>query len=89
MAIDMKYGRVTIERGTIGDDEPVIVLRAQDRLVPDLLKVYEILCTLAGSPLHHIEAIRDSALEIKAWQAGHLTKTPSSDSLAPNIPQGA
>lgn len=81
MAIDLKYGRVTTERGTIGADEPVVVFRAQDRLLPKLLKVYKILCELAGSPQHHIEAIHDAAMTVKAWQANHPTKTPSSDGL--------
>ena len=82
MAIDLKYGRVTIERGTIGEDEPVVVFRAQDRLLPKLLKVYKILCELAGSPQHHIEAIHDAAMMVKAWQVDNPTKTPSSDGLA-------
>ena len=30
MGIDAKYGRVTTERGDIGEDEPVVVFRAQD-----------------------------------------------------------
>lgn len=85
MAVDLKYGRVTTERGTIGDDEPVVVFRAQDRLLPKLLKVYKILCELAGSPAHHVEAIHDAAVGVKAWQATHATKTPSSDSIAPAV----
>lgn len=81
MAIDRKYGRVTTERGTIGDDEPVVVFRAQDRLLPKLLKVYRILCELAGSPRRHLELIDDAAMTVKAWQAEYpeKTKTPSSD----------
>jgi len=83
MPIDLKYGRVTVERGTIGDDEPVVVFRAQDRLLPKLLKVYRYFCELADSPAHHLQAIDDAAMMVKAWQADHPTKTPSSDSLAP------
>lgn len=36
MAVDRKYGRVTLERGTIGEDEPVVVFRAQDKMLPEL-----------------------------------------------------
>lgn len=82
MAIDLKYGHVTTERGTIGADEPVVVFRAQDRLLPGLLKVYRLLCEAAGSPEHHLRAIHDAATAVKAWQAEHPTKTPSSDALA-------
>lgn len=78
MGIDGKYGRVTTERGTIGDDEPVVVFRAQDRLLPDLLKVYKIMCKLAGSPEHHLDLIHQSAETVRAWQADNFTKTPES-----------
>jgi hypothetical protein len=83
MAIDLKYGRVTLERGNIGEDEPVVVFRAQDRLLPKLLKVYNILCEIAGSPAHHLTAVHNAAMAVKAWQMHNPTKTPSSDSLAP------
>lgn len=81
MPIDNKYGRVTVERGTIGDDEPVVVFRAQDALLPRVLDIYGILCEIAGSPKHHLELIRKTALDVKGWQAQNRTKTPSSDSL--------
>lgn len=71
MAIDTKYGQVTTERGTIGEDEPVVVFRAQDRLLPRLLKVYRIFCELAGSPPHHIKAIDEAAFVVKTWQIDH------------------
>lgn len=79
MPIDQKYGRVTLERQrNIGDDEPVVVFRAQDRLLPKLLKVYRYMCELAGSPGNHLAAIDHTAAVVKAWQAEHPTKTPSS-----------
>ncbi|HEY5484425.1 MAG TPA: hypothetical protein VIK31_11555 [Propionibacteriaceae bacterium] len=34
---DSTYGKVTTEHGTIGADEPVIVFRAKDKLLPALL----------------------------------------------------
>lgn len=83
MAIDGKYGRVTLENGTIGEDEPVVVFRAQDRVLPKLLKVYKIMCELAGSPQRHLDAIHDAAVKVKAWQADNPTKTPSSDTYKP------
>jgi hypothetical protein len=83
MAIDRKYGRVTLERSTIGEDEPVVVFRARDTLLPKLLKIYRILCELAGSPQHHLDAIHDSAMQVKEWQAAHQTQVPQSESLRP------
>jgi hypothetical protein len=82
MPIDNKYGRVTLEnQRNIGDDEPVVVFRAQDRLLPKLLKVYRYFCELAGSPQRHLAAIDEAAAVIKAWQAENPTRTPSSDGL--------
>jgi hypothetical protein len=81
MPIDNKYGRVTLEHGTVGDDEPVVVFRAQDALLPKVLDIYAFLCEIAGSPKHHLEAIRKASMLVKGWQAQNRTKTPSSDSL--------
>lgn len=83
MGYDGKYGRVTLERGTIAEDEPVVVFRAQDRLLPKLLKIYKIMCELAGSPQHHLDLIHESAMRVKEWQAQNFTKTPESADLRP------
>jgi hypothetical protein len=78
MARDCKYGRVTLENGNIGEDEPVIVFRAQDVLTLKLLKVYRYFCELAGSPENHLRAIDNTAQEFKLWQAENNTKIPTS-----------
>lgn len=79
MAVDNKYGQVVLEFGTIGESEPVVVFRGQDRLLPDLLGIYRVLCLLAGSPQHHLDLIADRAREIRQWQAEHGARTPNSD----------
>lgn len=89
MAVDSKYGHVSLEKGDIGEDEPVVVFRAQDRLLPKLLKVYKILCELAGSPQHHLDLIHATAVTVKAWQAENYVKTPSSDALVPKTWRGS
>jgi hypothetical protein len=84
MPIDNKYGRVTLEhQRNVGDDEPVIVFRAQDRLLPKLLKVYRYFCDLAGSPQNHLAAVDEAARVIKEWQTNNPTKTPSSVGFTP------
>lgn len=88
MARDGKYGRVTLERGTIGEDEPVVVFRAQDRLLPKVLKVYRIMCELAGSPRHHLALIDRTAATIKAWQAEHPPRTPTSETVPLDLAGG-
>ncbi|MGW4127935.1 hypothetical protein [Amycolatopsis japonica] len=78
MAIDTKYGRVTLENGTIGEDEPVFVLRAQDALTPEVLAEYRRLCAVAGSPAKHLEGIDAAAHAVIEWQQGHHTQVPQS-----------
>ena len=76
MGRDPKYGRVELERGDIGNDEPVMVFRAQDRLLPLVIQSYWELCRDAGSPQAHLDGLDAFRREIEDWQAGHYTKTP-------------
>lgn len=48
MAKETKYGAVETERGKIGKDEPVFILRAQDRLAPDAIRMYAALRRARG-----------------------------------------
>jgi hypothetical protein len=83
MAVDAKYGHVSTEHGAIGDNEPVVVFRAQDELLPKVLAYYHLFCVKAGSPRHHLDAIMDARERVLEWQKEHHTQTPRSDSLAP------
>ncbi len=78
MAIDIKYGKVTTERGTIGEDEPVFVFRAQDRLLPKVLAYYHLFCLRAGSPRHHLDSILEARDAVSEWQSENMTKIPTS-----------
>lgn len=80
MAIDRKYGRVTLEHGTIGPDEPVVVFRATDRLLPKVLAYYRLFCWKAGSPRRHLSLIDDSLAAVEAWQADNPVRVPDSES---------
>lgn len=80
MAIDNKYGRVTTEHGNIGEDEPVVVFRAQDELLLPLLHIYRSLCQDAGSPERHLSIIDDTFNKVLTWQENNPTKTPDSES---------
>ena len=81
MGYDRKYGRVTTEHGEIPEDEPVIVFRARDRLLPKVLAYYRLFCWKAGSPRRHLGMIDDSVVAIEAWQAKHpdQVRTPDSE----------
>jgi hypothetical protein len=81
MAIDLKYGKVTMEKGDVGEDEPVIVFRAQDSILPKLLAYYHLFCLKEGSPKHHLDAILNARGNIVLWQKDHHTQVPRSDSL--------
>ena len=81
MAIDIKYGQVTTEKGDIPDDEPVIVFRARDILLPTVLASYYNLCSEAGSPPHHLNGILEAREAVVEWQKTHDTKVPDSNSL--------
>jgi len=78
MGVDSKYGRVTTEFGTIGENEPVVVFRAQDALLVKMLMYYHLFCLKAGSPRRHLSGILDAIDNVRNWQASNPTKTPQS-----------
>jgi hypothetical protein len=79
MAIDIKYGKVTLEHGTIGVDEPVVVFRATDSFLPKLLAYYHLFCLRGGSPRRHLDIILDGREKVLAWQRINGTRTPNSE----------
>ena len=61
MAVSGKYGKVDIPR--VGEDEPVFILRAQDRLAEPTVEMYRLLaashgCELAQSLPQELERFR-------------------------------
>lgn len=58
MAISGKYGKVDIPK--IGEDEPVFILRAQDRLAEGTIQIYKVITSQHGS---HLEDGLDQELE--------------------------
>lgn len=70
MAISGKYGKVNIPR--IGTDEPVFILRAQDKLAEAAIEMYKALAASHGSSL-----AKDIQKEIDAFKNwGGRKKTP-------------
>ncbi|UCD80089.1 MAG: hypothetical protein JSW26_01245 [Desulfobacterales bacterium] len=49
MAVSSKYGKIDIPK--IGKDEPVFILRAQDKLTEAAIEMYKSLATSHGSPV--------------------------------------
>ena len=63
MAISTKYGKVNIPK--IGDDEPVFILRAQDRLAETAIGMYRLLAASHGSKL--AESLDKEIKSFKKW----------------------
>lgn len=72
MAIDRRYGRVTLELGDVGTNEPVVVFAADDELLPELLTIYIEMARNARLPerIEEIAVARDDVVE---WQETHPT----------------
>jgi hypothetical protein len=49
MAVSGKYGRISIPK--IGEEEPVFILRAQDKLAQSMVEIYKVLTSSHGSSL--------------------------------------
>ena len=85
MAIDTKYGKVTTEFGNIEEDEPVVVFRARDVLLPDVLSFYLYECNERGSSKKHLDLIRETENKVNDWQQANTDKVrvPQSASYKP------
>lgn len=84
MAHDGKYGKVDLEFGEIGEDEPVVVFRGRDKVLPDLLLAYYNMCKATGSPEYHLGLIEHRRQKILQWQADpdNGARIPSSQGSA-------
>lgn len=74
MGYDNKYGKVTTEFGTIGEDEPVVVFRARDLFLPETLTFYHHRCWQGKSPDKHLKLIQDTMDKVDDWQNANLDK---------------
>lgn len=73
--IDGKYktsGDITkLDNTPIPEDEPLILFRGKDKLLPELLAYYQELCRKAGSPEHQLQLLEERIGTIKEWQTAH------------------
>lgn len=67
------YDRIQDPAGLIPDDEPVFLLRAQDRFAATLLRMYKMLLFLAGIVGPIADAVSQQADAMDAWPT---KKTP-------------
>jgi hypothetical protein len=82
MGYDRKYGKVLTEFGNIGNDEPVVVFRAQDLTLPLVLENAWNIAKNMGSPERHIEILKNTQKAIMKWQQDNSEKIriPNSES---------
>lgn len=82
MGIDRKYGKVTTEFGNIGVDEPVVVFRAQDATLPDVLLKATQIAMILNSPARDIEILLNTFKTVTMWQHNNRKKVkiPASES---------
>jgi len=64
MALSGKYGKLDIPR--IGKDEPVFILRAQDKLAEPAIEMYQLLATSHGSKV--VGALQKEIDSFKQWK---------------------
>jgi hypothetical protein len=70
------YNRIQDPAGLIPQDEPVFLIRGQDRCGPEALRNYARLAALAGAETGVIRLTLDHARLMEQWQAEHRQKTP-------------
>ena len=63
MAVSGKYGKVEI--AGMGDDEPVFILRAQDKLAGPTIEMYRVLVGSHGSLL--AEGLQSEIERFRSW----------------------
>jgi hypothetical protein len=64
MAVSTKYGKVDIPK--IGVDEPVFILRAQDKLAEAAIDMYRLLAVSHGSKL--VDSLGREIEAFQEWQ---------------------
>lgn len=65
--------------GLLGEDEPVVVFRARDVLLPDVLSAYVDRIECLRLDQEQADQMRDRQGEVEAWQVANpdLLKTPT------------
>lgn len=69
-------GRIVDLQNKIPEDEPVFLLRAQDKLAPELLLQWAMKLRLLGGDPNMARLAEDHAQRMIDWQAKHGCKTP-------------
>lgn len=74
MASTKKEGVTSFEKAD--DDEPVFVLRAQDKLAPEIVREWAYRAQCEGAPIAKCDDARRIADAMEQWQIAHRRKVP-------------
>ena len=73
------YDRIQDPAGLIPKDEPVFLLRAQDKLAPALVEAWALRASDIGAAKNIVDAAYSQADAMRSWQLKHGSKTPDMD----------
>ena len=60
----------------VAEDEPIFVLRAQDKLAPALVSLWSELAELNGCPREKVSEAFDLSVQMRRWGREHRSKFP-------------
>lgn len=70
------YDRIQDPAGLIGEDEPVMLFRAKDRLMHNVLAAYRDMLVQVGAEPHMVESVERHIDRVTHWQVENGTQTP-------------
>ncbi len=70
------YDRIQDPHNIIPEDEPVFLIRGQDKCGPTVVYIWAFVAELLGAPLDIIHAARLQAAAMLTWQDKHGSKIP-------------
>lgn len=60
----------------VPEDEPTFVLRAQDKIAPEIVREWAYRAAVEGAPEEKVEAARQIASRMEDWQIANHRKVP-------------
>jgi len=70
------YNRIQDPEHRIPEDEPVFLIRGQDKLAPSVIRSWALEAREFGVDSDMVHTAEQWALEVEKWQETHLTKFP-------------
>lgn len=77
------YDRIQDPQGLIGEDEPVFLIRATDKVGPSAVRIWAFLVKEAGAKHDIVEAALHHALDMVRWQEENASAVHVPDMPAP------